>query len=84
MVPGAPNRVVDEHAVRKRSMVVSAVRPDGKELVTGSRQQHILVPDAPGQHGALLHVSYGNALAKIRSRGNVRLSHVSLASRHRT
>ena len=53
VVPGASNRIVDDEALGKRTVVVRAMRADREEPIAGARQDDIVLPDVPEDHASV-------------------------------
>ena len=46
------NRVANDEAFGERAVIVRAVRPDREQLITGTRQQHVIIADTSEQRAA--------------------------------
>ena len=52
-MPRTPNAGADDKAFGERTVVVRAMRADGKRAIADARQQHVLVTDLPEQHSTV-------------------------------
>ena len=55
-MPGATHGVVDDQALRQRSVVVRALRAYGKELFTAANQDHLFSLDVPEHDAAIRQI----------------------------
>jgi hypothetical protein len=49
MMPGAADAVANHESLRERSVIMTAMRVDGKNLRPGTYQQNILIADVTEQ-----------------------------------
>src|SRR5206468_8396986 len=65
VVPWTADRVVDDEAVGERSLVVSAMRADGEDLVARFDDEHFLFADSSADEASRTKFSDRNTLSEV-------------------
>jgi hypothetical protein len=65
-MPRAADGVADDQAFGERSVIMSAVRGDGEELVTASDEQHLILTGPASEAAAIRDPAEGDAGTEVR------------------